>query len=201
MLQYLHSFRSLAAPTLRHAEKAQTQPLKVQDSSNRDLIKRCSAHLVKPKCYHSSTNAMQEHLRVKHPGALQPQSDNTTARAQWVLSDCWYQSLRVVVFLFDSLHRLKLASWATNYSKKHGRVLSPSTPDVMIWRHFQQTLKPTIWTKRRFCLCNCVHMCYLGDRRRDICGCDTPEFDHSSGHKGGSYQDNTGTQGMMGNRV
>lgn len=32
---------------------------------------------------------------------------------------------------------------------------------------------------------------YLGDSQTDTCGCDTPEFDHSSGHMEGSYQGNT----------
>ena len=35
----------------------------------------------------------------------------------------------------------------------------------------------------------------------DTCGCDTPEFGHSSGHMEGSYQGNTEAQSMMGNRV
>lgn len=41
---------------------------------------------------------------------------------------------------------------------------------------------------------------YLGDSRRDTYGYDSPEFDHSSGHMEGSYQGNTETQGIMGNR-
>lgn len=31
----------------------------------------------------------------------------------------------------------------------------------------------------------------LGDRLKDTCGFDIPEFDHSSGHMGGSYRGNT----------
>lgn len=61
-----------------------------------------------------------------------------------------------------------------------------------------------MWRNRVYfsvCLYKHVSMCYLGDSRRGICDCDTQEFDRSSGHKVGSYQDNTGTQGIMGNRV